>query len=138
MIKDLMNCFENEQQYYLDKIEYSRIEDDFRQNQHTLLCNDNITVNVNNEYVEVKLKRTLSFRPEALFYLSVTFGSILKIDASAKEKYNWKELDLAEEFKENGQFVLDNLMARISLLIGQITSSFGLQPLILPPHIGGQ
>lgn len=138
MIKDLINCFEDEQQYYLDKIEYSRIEDGLQLNQHKLLCNDNITVNVNGEYVEVKIKRTLTFEPEALFYLSVSFGSILKINDSSKGKYEWTELNLAEEFKENGQFVLDHLLARISLLIAQITSSFGQQPLILPPQIGGQ
>ena len=44
-------------------------------------------------------------------------------------------MNLAEEFRKNGQFVLGNLMNRISLLIAEITSSFGQAPIILPPSI---
>ena len=52
-----------------------------------------------------------------------------------KSEYEWSEINLAEEFGENGDFVITQLMSRISLLIGQITSSFGQPPLILPAVI---
>ena len=42
---------------------------------------------------------------------------------------------MAEEFRDNGKFVTDNLMSRISLMIAQITSSYGQSPLILPPVV---
>ena len=37
-------------------------------------------------------------------------------------------MNMAAEFKENGAFVLNNLMSRISLQIAQITSSYGQVP----------
>ena len=42
---------------------------------------------------------------------------------------------MAEEFRENGDFVINELMSRITLMIAQITASFGQVPLILPPLI---
>ena len=41
-------------------------------------------------------------------------------------------INLADEFRKNGDFVTIQLMSRITLLIAEITSSFGQQPLILP------
>ena len=41
----------------------------------------------------------------------------------------------AKEFEKHGDFVLENLMNRISLLISEITSSFGQSPIVLPPTI---
>ena len=43
--------------------------------------------------------------------------------------------NLAKEFEKHGDFVLGNLMNRISLLISEITSSFGQSPIVLPPTI---
>lgn len=63
--------------------------------------------------------------------LSVSFGAELKFN-NRKSEQDWMKINLAEEFMQNGDFVTTQLMSRISLLIGQITSSFGQQPLILP------
>ena len=56
---------------------------------------------------------------------ALSYGAILKIKKERKEEYDWDKINLAEEFRENGEFVLGNLMSRISLLIAEITSSFG-------------
>ena len=87
-----------------------------------------------------KLTITLSlyFDPEEIFELSLSYGAILKIKKERKEEYDWDKINLAEEFRENGEFVLGNLMSRISLLIAEITSSFGQIPLILPPAIASK
>ena len=61
-----------------------------------------------------------------------------EIKKERKEEYDWDKINLAEEFRENGEFVLGNLMSRISLLIAEITSSFGQIPLILPPAIASK
>ena len=50
-------------------------------------------------------------------------------------EYDWFDVNLAEEFRENGDFITIHLMNRITLLIGEITSSFGQQPFILPPNL---
>lgn len=81
------------------------------------------------------VNRVLKFDPEEIFELSVSYGAILKFKHEKKEDYDWNNINLAEEFRENGQFVLANLMNRISLLIAEITSSFGQTPLVLPPSV---
>lgn len=98
-------------------------------------CIDNIDVDINQDIVKLTVKRVLKFEPEEIFELSVSYGATLKIKKEKKQDYDWNKIDLAEEFRENGQFVLGNLMNRISLLIAEITSSFGQEPLILPPVI---
>ena len=70
-----------------------------------------------------------------MFNLTVTFGAILKFDPAKKDEYKWHEINMAEEFRKNGEFVTNNLVARISLLIAQITSSYGQTPLILQPSV---
>ena len=63
--------------------------------------------------------------------MSVVFGADLKFN-ERKTEVKWDELNIAEEFRANGDFVTAQLMSRMSLLIGQITSSFGQQPIIPP------
>lgn len=70
-----------------------------------------------------------------MFELSVSFGAVLDFDEKRKSEYDWRNINMADEIKENGEFVLSNLFSRISLLIGQITGSFGQQPLILAPTL---
>ena len=77
----------------------------------------------------------LTFNPEKMFRLSVAFGADLRFDPQKINEYNWREIDLADEFRENGDFVTGNLMSRITLLIAQITSSFGQPPLVLVPSV---
>ena len=98
-------------------------------------CIDNIEAAVNENIVKLTITRALKFDPEEIFELSLSYGAILKIKKERKEEYDWDKINLAEEFRENGEFVLGNLMSRISLLIAEITSSFGHIPLILPSAI---
>lgn len=133
MIKNLHEYFRPEQEIFLDTVNYKRIEksvESFRQ-EFALLCQDNVKVLAGEDGVRVVVTRTLVFDPEEIFTLSISFGMDLKFN-ERKTEYDWENIDLAEEFRENGDFVTVQLMSRISLLIGQITSSFGQQPLILP------
>lgn len=136
MINNLSEYFLPEQQFYLHKIVYDRMECISSKQQFMLNCADNINVEVNDKKdIRVIVTRTLSFEPEEMFFLSVSFGADLQLDQQKADEYNWYEINLAEEFRENGNFVTDNLMSRITLLIAQITSSFGQQPLILLPSV---
>lgn len=133
MIKNLHEYFRPEQEIFLDTVSYKRIEnsgESFRQ-EFALLCQDNVKVLAGEDGVRVVVTRTLVFDPEEIFNLSVSFGMDLKFN-ERKAEHDWENIDLAEEFRENGDFVTVQLMSRISLLIGQITSSFGQQPLVLP------
>ncbi|MBR5578808.1 MAG: hypothetical protein IKW28_07430 [Lachnospiraceae bacterium] len=135
MITNLADYFLPEQEFYLQSIVYDRIENTIDSKHHTLNCLDNISVDTNDETVKITVTRTLKFEPKELFSLTVSFGAILKFNPQNKSEYKWREINLAEEFRYNGDFVIGNLMQRITLQIAQITSSFGQTPIILPPNI---
>lgn len=133
MINNLSEYFKPEQEIFLDTVHYKRIENLYNGVRHefALLCQDNVKATANDEGVRIIVTRSLVFDPEEIFNLSVSFGVDLKFN-ERKAEHDWMNINLAEEFRENGDFVTAQLMSRISLLIGQITSSFGQQPLILP------
>lgn len=136
MIKNLSEYFLPEQEFYLHKIVYNRIDSIASEKVFSLNCADNINVEVNeNNGVKIIVTRSLTFKPEEMFCLSVAFGADLKLDPQKVNDYNWHEINLAEEFRDNGKFVTDNLMSRITLLIAQITSSFGQPPIVLSPSV---
>lgn len=136
MIKNLYDYFLPEQIFYLNKMAYERIENVSSENEYSLNCSDNISVELNvADEVKVVVTRKLFFEPEQVFSLSVSFGADLKLNPSKKDEYDWSNINLAEEFRNYGDFVTNNLMSRISLMIAQITSSFGQQPLILSPVV---
>ena len=136
MIRNLSEYFKPELEIFLDTVSYKRIENvnDKCEQELSLLCQDNLKAMLSEDGVRIIVTRTLMFEPEALFALNVSFGADLKFN-ERKVEHEWTEINLAEEFGENGDFVTGQLMSRISLLIGQITSSFGQQPLILPSKI---
>ena len=134
MIGNLEEYIEDEQGFYLDKVVYNRIDKKNQAEEYSLKCIDNIEAVVEEKTVKLTVKRVLQFEPEEICELSVSHGAILK-SKEEKKSYAWDKMNLAEEFRENGQFVLGNLMSRISLLIAEITSSFGQPPIILPPVV---
>ena len=135
MINNLQEYFEPEQEIFLESVSYKRIEDlNSRAEEVTLLCQDNVKATVKENDVRIVITRSLLFDPEKMFHLSVSFGADLKFN-DRKSEHDWTDINLAEEFRQNGEFVTDQLMSRISLLIGQITSSFGQKPFVLPPKL---
>ena len=134
MIKDLANYFLPEQEFYLEQAVYERLDKKAEVPEYSLKCIDNIETEVFSDQVKVIVKRVVTFEPRDIFDLSVSFGAILKFN-DRKEEYDWENIDLAEEFRENGDFVLANLLNRMSLLIAEITASYGQPPLILPPKV---
>ena len=133
MIKNLSDYFKPELEIFLDSLSYKRIESENKntEKEFTLLCKDNIKTEVKEDGIRIIVTRILEFDPEEFFTLSVVFGADLKFN-ERKTEVKWDELNIAEEFRENGDFVTAQLMSRMSLLIGQITSSFGQQPIIPP------
>ena len=125
MIRNLSEYFKPELEIFLDTVSYKRIENvnDKCEQELSLLCQDNLKAMLSEDGVRIIVTRTLMFEPEALFALNVSFGADLKFN-ERKVEHEWTEINLAEEFGENGDFVTGQLMSRISLLIGQITSSF--------------
>lgn len=136
MIANLEQYFEKDYRFYLDRIKFDRVESEEEVGEVSLNCRDSISVAVNNdEGVTLIITRKMYFDPNVLFELGVSFGVDLKFIQEKKTEIEWDSVDLASEFKKSGEFVLQNIMSRISLLIGQITASFGQTPLMTPPGI---
>ncbi len=135
MISNFADCFIPEQEFYLDKISYSRIEKNEETQEYLLNCIDNLEATVIEDKVNLIVRRTVRFEPQEIFELTISFGVVLKIKAEKQNEYDWSSINLADEFQMNGNFVLDNVMSRISLLVAEITSSFGQNPIIVPPMI---
>ncbi len=136
MIANLEQYFEKDYQFYLERIKFDRIDSKEDVGEVSLNCRDSISVVVNNdEGVTLIITRKMYFDPNVLFELEVSFGVDLKFIQEKKTEVEWDNVDLASEFKKSGEFVLQNIMSRMSLLIGQITASFGQAPLMTPPGI---
>lgn len=137
-MQNLGQYFRNEYQIYLNGINFEKFDaiPQPENGEITLNCTDNIAATVkDNEGVEIILTRKLTFVPEQLFGLVISFGADLKFDKEKAKEINWREINLADEFRDNGDFIISNLLSRISLLVAQITSSFGQTPLIIPPSM---
>ena len=114
---------------------YTRIEDEFTANVYQLNGVDTIETKLQEDCVKISVKRKLEFSPKSVFCLEITYGALLEFADEKGGEHDWENVNLAKEFKLNGQFVLDNLMRRISLLTAEITSSSGQAPIIIKPEI---
>ena len=59
MIQNLADCFASEQEFYLDKITYNRIDKSNEPKEYLLNCTDNIDVEVNKDIVKLTVNRVL-------------------------------------------------------------------------------
>ncbi len=134
MSKRLAECFLPEQEYYLDRISYNRIPQGFDSGEFTLVCNDDVTVEKMPDGVKVAFSRVVKFDPEGVFDMTIVFGAHLRFAPGSELGESWSAEDLSTEIKKDGGFVLANLVPRTSLLIAEISSSFGQPPIILPPR----
>ena len=137
MTNNLSSYFQPEYQFFLHNIEYEKKEDAQQDMQSIVLSySDKLSARINHDdgTVTLLVTRSVSFNPDILFHASITFGAILRF-SDKKPEVPWTEEELSNEFLHNGQFVTANLMSRITLLMGEITSSSGQTPLFLPPHI---
>ncbi|OKZ95467.1 MAG: hypothetical protein BHV90_22750 [Clostridiales bacterium 42_27] len=135
MINNFSGYFENKHDIFLEDISYSRLETNITTD-CSLNCTDNINAQlIENQGIKLVVTRALEFEPESIFSMKVAFGAKLYFKEDKMKAFDWSQLNLAEEFRENGDFVINELMSRITLMIAQITASFGQVPLILPPLI---
>lgn len=135
MINNFSEYFENQHDIFLEDISYSRLETDVVAD-CSLNCTDNINAQViENQGIKLVVTRALEFEPTSIFSMKIAFGANLYFKEDKIKAFDWNGINLAEEFRENGDFIINELMSRITLMIAQITASFGQVPLILPPLI---
>ena len=128
---DFSRYFLHEQQLFLDNVSYETLKLERATAEMKLNCKDTIVAQLmDTKGVKFTFNRTLSFEPDGLFFLSVTFGVFLKFNPVYYDEVMWKNMDLAGEFKTGCPQLLTNLMSRTSLLISEITSAAGQNPIV--------
>lgn len=122
---DTLKVFENQYQIYLKSINFDISDKDVGESIN-VLCYDNINVIVDGDIADIKLTRLVEAK---IFSLSVTMGAKLKFrsDCETRPSQNEIEKNIASTN------IAVNIFARISLIISQISSSYGQEPLITPP-----
>lgn len=130
---DFGRYFLHEHQIFLDNINYEVLKLEKANGEMKLNCKDTIVAQlIDKRGVKITFNRTMTFEPEGMFFLSVTFGAMLKFNPVYYDEIMWKNIDLAGEFKQNCPHILTNLMSRTSLMISEITSASGQVPIVTP------
>ena len=128
-------CFNENYSYFLNQIRYQVITVGNIQDQVDISINDDTVFEMLDEkHLKIIVERQVHFQPNVVYELKVSFGAILEI----KDNVTFdKNLDWRQEFKESneGTAVIQGLLTRISLQISQITSSYGLNPIVTPPTL---
>ncbi len=100
----------------------------------------NVTDNIqaypkDDSHVKIELSRSLSFPEGGLFSVSVIYGVMLTKNPLSKDEIDWSTIDVCEEFKRAKVPLINGIASRISMLIAQITSSYGQNPIVTPPQM---
>ena len=121
-----------EKKIFLENISYETVRMDAVPGSMKLECKDTIVAQLMENAVKINFNRAVNFEPEGIFSLSVTFSTVLVFDPGKKGEVDWKNTDIAGEFKKGCPQILSALMSRTSLMIAQITAAQGQNPLITP------
>lgn len=130
---ELLNYLNGQQSVFLKSANYEIGDNQIKQDAK-LNAYDSLEVKlIKTSGIEIIFTRKLAFEPESSFKAEVSMGTILYLNQEKCKTVNWEEIDLAQEIKACPK-ILNKLVERSSLLIAQLTSSFGGNPVITPPH----
>lgn len=131
---DLDRYFLPEINLYLIAINYEKKADVNDSSNLKLVCSDDLDVSYSDTGIQLIFTRKLEFIPSALYMLTISYGAELTFNDKTKDEIKWNTIDLAKEIRESNSIFLSNIITRASLLIAQISSSYGQMPLITPPN----
>ncbi len=116
----------------LENISFETVKLEGYPQQMKMGCKDTIVAQLLDKGIKINFNRAINFDPEGIFSLSVTFSTLMLFDPSKKDEVEWKGMDIAGEFRKGCPHTLSALMAKTSLLIGEITEAAGQTPIITP------
>lgn len=130
---DLSKSFKREQGLFLEEVRYniSPVDNDKGKSGKVFIDDTVSAAKINEKQIKLNFTRSLKVGEDAMS-LKVKFGAILTISENDTTT-DWDSIDLAEEFKNT--MVLSNMIGRVSLIISQLTSSYGVSPIITPPSL---
>lgn len=121
--------------YQLDKISYKAHKSNDVEKKLLVKISDSFELrDVSFENINILVTRTISFKPKSLYDLSVSIKLILPLNQGAN-RFTGTRDDLVNYVSENIESIINRseLMETLSLLISQISSTFGKVPIITPP-----
>lgn len=131
---EISKYFNPQHEFYLNDIDFKRCVNEVG-GVVSLNITDSFETELQGDSVLLMFTRTLKFDPQAIFDLSVSFGAELSLNPSTKDEVDWSTINLSEEFINNGKEIINNLASRASLLVSEITASFGQIPIVTPPTV---
>jgi hypothetical protein len=130
---DFDKYFSKKYQFHLKSIDYKMLDRLPSQKKYELSCQDYLKTEVAQNELHIDFVRNMKFTPKGLYTLTVAFGAVFEFNNDIKDEIDFKKIDWDLEVLKNREKFLSNVTARASLLISQITSSYGLVPVITPP-----
>ena len=132
---NFVELFNSNYSYFLKEIGYQVITVGNIQDKVDIVVKDNTTFEMlDKTHLQVIVERNVRFEPNIVYELKVSFGAILELKNISEIE---RDIDWNQEFKKSneGLAVIQGLLTRISLQISQITSSYGLNPIVTPPNL---
>lgn len=130
------NYLNTDYNFYLEEIQYRKLQPAAPNTSLRLACQDHLDADTSEEgKLKLTFTRKLMFEPAGIYELTVSYGAAATINAQGQKEIDWKNINAADEIRNGNCTLLNNLISRISLQIGQITSSSGQVPVITPPGI---
>lgn len=129
--------FNENYSYFLNEISYKVITVGNIQDKVDIVVKDDTAFEMLDEaHLQIIVERNICFQPNVVYELKVSFGAILELKGISEIE---RGIDWEQEFKNSneGIAVIQGLLTRISLQIAQITSSYGLNPIVTPPNLIG-
>lgn len=131
---DFSKVFKSSYKLYLDSISYQSIPASPEVVRINVKLKDEVLFSLQDDSaLKMTVRRSLIFDPDVVYNLSVAYAVVFDFKDGLdfdKTSVNWEEIlqDVPEY-----QGIIDALMCRISLLIAQISSSGGQNPLVTQP-----
>ena len=135
-MENFSSYFLPERRIFLENISYEALgAKAVREKGKRLDCKDSVVAQLRYPFgVKIVFNRRLTFQPEELFELSVSFAAELKFDPEKRDLVDWKSVNVAHEFQTGFPILFASLNARCTLLIAEITSATGASPVIPLPE----
>ena len=128
----LQDYFETSYRYALNAIEFKKAVDGEAPSEAVLSFADRYEiVRFDENELQASYSRRIFFSPPALFDLLVEYNFILDLKKESGAVI-LTEADIIEAL-ENSDFISE-IIARVSLLVSEITFASGNNPLVLPPN----
>ena len=118
----------------LENVTYNKLKEN--DGDVTLKVKDSIEIKEKQNDVnslEFIVSRSLTFDPKSLAEINVSFGVVLELNDQLKNSEQLDYARLRDEIISEDSVLMSIIMSRISMLISQLTSSYGERPIVTPP-----